>query len=55
MPARPLAAFLAQLIARAQDLPVSRERRRADLTEGASVYRAAALGRAHESKTIRVI
>jgi hypothetical protein len=56
MPARPLAAFLAQLIAKAQDLPVSRERRRADPAEGASVYRAAAgLGRPDKSKNIRVI
>jgi hypothetical protein len=43
LPARPLAAFLAQLIAKAQDLPVSRERRRADPAEGARVYRAAGL------------
>jgi hypothetical protein len=56
MPARPLAAFLAQLIAKAQDLPVSRERRRADPAEGASVYRAvASLGRPDQSKNIRVI
>jgi hypothetical protein len=54
--ARPLAAFLAQLIAKAQDLPVSRERRRADPAEGASVYRAVAgLGRPDQSKNIRVI
>ena len=56
MPARPLAAFLAQLIAKAQDLPVSRERRRADPAEGASVYRAVAgLSRPNESKKICVI
>jgi hypothetical protein len=54
--ARPLAAFLAQLIAKAQDLPVSRERRRADPAEGARVYRAAAgLGRPNESKNVRVV
>ena len=56
MPARPLAAFLAQLIAKAQDLPASRERRRADPAEGARVYRAVAgLGRPNESKNLRVI
>lgn len=56
MPARPLAAFLAQLIAKAQDLPVSRERRRADPAEGARIYRAAAdLGRTSERKNLRVI
>ncbi len=56
MPARPLAALLAQLIAKAQDLPVSRERRRADLAEGARVYQAASgLGRPNEHKYVRVI
>jgi hypothetical protein len=56
MPARPLAALLAQLIAKAQDLPVSRERRRAHPAEGARVYRAAAgLVRPHENKYVRVI
>ena len=54
--ARPLAAFLAQLIAKAQDLPASREWRRADPAEGARIYRAAAgLGRLNESKNIRVV
>jgi hypothetical protein len=54
--ARPLAALLAQLIAKAQDLPVSRERRRADPAEVAGSYRAAAgLGRPHEHKYVRVI
>jgi hypothetical protein len=54
--ARPLAALLAQLIAKAQDLPVSRERRRADPAEGARVYRAAAdLGRSSKGKSVRVI
>jgi hypothetical protein len=56
MPARPLAAFLAQLIARAQDLPVSRERRRADPAEGASIYRAmSGLGSPDKSKNIRLV
>jgi hypothetical protein len=56
MSARPLAALLAQLIAKAQDLPVSRERRRADPAEGARVYRAAAdLGRPNEHQYVRVI
>jgi len=56
MPARPLAAFLAQLIAKAQDLPASRERRRADPAEGARLYRTVAgLGRPNESKNRRVI
>ena len=55
MPARPLAAFLAQLIAKAQDLPASRERRRVDPAEGARVYRATGLARSKESKTVRVI
>lgn len=56
MPARPLAAFLAQLIAKAQDMPVSRERRRADPAEGARVYRAVAgLGRQNESKNVRLV
>lgn len=56
MPARPLAALLAQLIAKAQDLPASRERRRADPAEGARVYRAAAgLGRRNEGKSVRVV
>ena len=56
MSARPLAAFLAQLIAKAQDLPVSRVRRRADPAEGASVYRAVAgLARQNESKKVRVV
>ena len=54
-PARPLAAFLAQLIAKAQDLPVSRERRRADPAEGARVYRAAGLALPKESKIVRVV
>jgi hypothetical protein len=54
--ARPLAALLAQLIAKAQDLPVSRERRRADPAEGARVYRAAAgLHRPNGIKYVRVI
>jgi hypothetical protein len=56
MPARPLAAFLAQLIAKAQDLPASRERRRADAAEGARLYRTVAgLGRPNEGKNLRVI
>ena len=56
MPARPLAAFLAQLIAKAQDLPASRERRRADPAEGARLYRAVAgLARSNEGKNLRVI
>jgi hypothetical protein len=55
MPARPLAAFLAQLIAKAQDLPASRERRRVDPAEGARAYRATGLARSKESKTVRVI
>jgi hypothetical protein len=56
MSARPLAALLAQLIAKAQDLPVSRERRRADPAEGARVYRAASnLGRPRDNKYVRVI
>jgi len=54
--ARPLATLLAQLIAKAQDLPVSRERRRADPAEGARVYRdAAGLHRPNENKYVRVI
>ncbi len=56
MPARPLAAFLAQLIAKAQDLPASRERRRADPAEGARLYRAVAgLARPNEGKNRRVV
>jgi hypothetical protein len=56
MPARPLAVLLAQLIAKAQDLPISRERRRADPAEGARVYQAASgLGRPNEPKYVRVI
>ncbi len=56
MPARPLAAFLAQLIAKAQDLPASRERRRADPAEGARLYRAVAgLARPNEGKNQRVV
>ncbi len=56
MPGRPLAAFLAQLIAKAQDLPVSRERRRADPAEGARVYRdAAELRRPNENKNVRLV
>jgi hypothetical protein len=56
MSTRPLAALLAQLIAKAQDLPVSRERRRADPAEGARVYRGAAdLSRPHDNKCVRVI
>ena len=53
---RPLAAFLAQLIAKAQDMPVSRERRRADPVESANAYRAAAgLGRTSNKKSLRVV
>ena len=56
MLARPQAAFLAQLIAKAQDLPASRERRRADPAEGARLYRAVAgLARPHEGKNLRVV
>jgi hypothetical protein len=56
MPARPLAAFLAQLIAKAQDLPSTRVRRRADPADAASVYRAiAGLAGSKESKKIRVL
>ena len=48
--------LLAQLIAKAQDLPVSRERRRVDPAEGARVYRAAAgLHRPNENQYVRVI
>jgi hypothetical protein len=53
---RPLAAFLAQLIAKVQDMPVSRERRRADPAESANAYRAAAeLGRTSNKKSLRVV
>ncbi len=56
MPARPLAAFLAQLIAKAQDLPATRVRRRADPADAASVYRAVAgLARSKESKKFRAV
>lgn len=56
MPAHPLAAFLAQLIAKAQDLPATRVRRRADPAEGARVYRAVAgLARSKESKKLRLV
>ena len=54
--ARPLAAFLAQLIAKAQDLPATRVKRRADPADAASIYRAVAgLGRSKESKKLRVV
>jgi hypothetical protein len=56
MPVRPLAAFLAQLIAKVQDLPATRVRRRADPAEGARLYRAVAgLARSKESKKVRVV
>jgi hypothetical protein len=56
MPARPLAAFLAQLIAKAQDLPATRVRRRADPVDAARVYRAVAgLARSKESKKLRLV
>lgn len=38
-PARTLAAFVAQLIAKSQDAPHLRERRRADPAEAAEAYR----------------
>jgi hypothetical protein len=54
--ARPHAAFLAQLIAKTEDMPVSRTRRRADPAEGAQAYRAIAnLSRPNESRKLRVI
>jgi hypothetical protein len=44
------------LIAKAQDLPATRVRRRADPAEGAHVYRAVAgLARSKENKKLRVI
>lgn len=53
---RPQAAFLAQLIAKAQDMPVSRERRRADAADSAGAYRAAAeLDRDFKKKSLRVV
>ena len=56
MPARSHAALLAQLIAKAQDLPVSRERRRADPLESANIYRAiAGVDRVNEKKSLRLI
>ena len=56
LPARPLAAFLAQLIAKAQDLPATRVRRRANPADVAGIYRAVAgLARPKESKKLRVI
>jgi hypothetical protein len=55
-PARPLASLLAQLIAKAEDMPVSRERRRADPAEAARAYRAiASLGRPNQSKSLRLV
>jgi hypothetical protein len=54
--ARPLAGFLAQLIAKAQDLPATRVRRRADPVDAARAYRAVAdLARSKESKKLRVV
>ena len=56
MSARPLAAFLAQLIAKTQDLPATRVRRRADPADVAGIYRAVAgLTRSKESKKLRVV
>ena len=53
---RPDASLLAQLIAKAQDLPVSRVRCRIDPLEGTNAYRAAAkLGRAPEGGNLGLI
>jgi hypothetical protein len=53
---RPEVAFLAQLIAKAEDMPVSRVKRRADPAEGAAAYRLmAGLARRDESRSVRVV
>jgi hypothetical protein len=52
--ARPLAPFLAQLLAAADHMPASRARRRADPADGARSYRAAEnLVRNAEGKSLR--
>jgi len=53
---RPFAPFLAQLMAKTADMPVSRLRRRADPAEAAKAYRAgAALARARAGKRLGVV
>ena len=53
---RPFAPFLAQLMAKSADMPVSRLRRRADPADGARAYRAGAeLARARGGKSLRVV
>jgi hypothetical protein len=54
-PRRPYAPFLAQLLAKAENMPSSRARRRADPAAGADAYRAVAeLGGRREGKSLRV-
>jgi hypothetical protein len=54
--ARPEVPFLAQLLAKAENMPASRTRRRADPTEGARAYGAAAdLGRPRRGKSLRLV
>lgn len=51
---RPSASFLAQLIAKAENMPETRLKRRIDPAEGASVYRAA-MGGAPAQRSLRTI
>jgi len=52
---RPLAALLAQLIAKAEDMPETRLKRRIDAAEGANVYRVAMRGIRSAHRTVCVI
>jgi hypothetical protein len=53
--ARPLASFLAQLIAKAEAMPETRQKRRIDPAEGASLYRAAMRGATAAPRRLREI
>jgi hypothetical protein len=52
---RPLVAFLAQLMAKAEDMPETRMKRRIDPADGASIYRAAMDGGPGAPRSLRVV
>jgi len=51
---RPAATLLAQLVAGAENLPISRIRRRADPQAGADTYRATAERAPHQRRAVRI-